>query len=161
MCAHVYIWSCMYGTHCVRFKFGDVLMIRQTTKLKSPPNFPAIRYSNTSFSWNHAESHFWNCLAASLPAGQLSFLLWAGTNSLPIPMSLWRWHYCVSSSCPLCNSPNPTIAHILNSCQEALNQGTYMWQHSIVLSIVSKMNYLPLWNSMLASLVGGALNCPL
>jgi len=36
-----------------------------------------------------------------------------------------------------------------------------MSQYSIVLSIVSKTNYFPLWNSMLASLVGGASNCPL
>ena len=30
------------------FKFGDVLTIRQTAKLKSPPNFPAIRYIHSS-----------------------------------------------------------------------------------------------------------------
>ena len=57
------IWSrasvCVHACTCVRtwvvcitsclfivlgFKFGDVLMIRQTAKLKFPPNFPAVRY---------------------------------------------------------------------------------------------------------------------
>ena len=36
--------------------------------------------------------------------------------------------------CPLCDSPNPTTAHILNSCTEALNQGRFTWHHDSILS---------------------------
>ena len=54
MRTHVHIYVHVGGTHYVmfiisadliwqEFKFGDVLTIRQTAKLKSPPNFPAIR----------------------------------------------------------------------------------------------------------------------
>ena len=56
MRAHVHIYVHVGGKHYVmfiisadliwrEFKFGDVLTIRQTAKLKSPPNFPAIRYT--------------------------------------------------------------------------------------------------------------------
>ena len=33
-------------------------------------------------------SHVWNCMLAGLPVGQLSFLLRAGADCLPIPMNL-------------------------------------------------------------------------
>ena len=69
------------------------------------------------------ESRTWNRLLAGLPAGQLSFLIRAGADCLPTPLSPHRWGFRVSSSCPLCNSPSPTTAHILNGCQEALTQG--------------------------------------
>ena len=38
----------------LEFKFGDVLMIHQTAKLKSPPNFPAIWYLLYYNEWDHA-----------------------------------------------------------------------------------------------------------
>ena len=58
----------MGGTHYVTFiinegfKFGDVLMICQTGKLKFPPNFPAVRYMEShlftimSGRWKHTYS---------------------------------------------------------------------------------------------------------
>ena len=80
------------------------------------------------------QSHTWNRLLAGLPAGQLSFLIRAGADCLPTPLNLRRWHYRVCSKCPLCNSPNPTSAHILNGCQEALVQGRYTWRHDLILN---------------------------
>ena len=80
------------------------------------------------------QSHIWNRLLAGLPAGQLSFLIRAGADCLPTPLNLRRWHYRVCSKCPLCNSPNPTSAHILNGCQEALVQGRYTWRHDSILN---------------------------
>ena len=80
------------------------------------------------------QSQTWNRLQAGLPAGQLSFLIRAGTDCLPTPLNLQRWHYRVCNKCPLCNSPTPTSAHILNGCQEALIQGRYTWRHDSVLN---------------------------
>ena len=80
------------------------------------------------------QSQTWNRLQAGLPAGQLSFLIRAGTDCLPTPLNLRRWHYRVCNKCPLCNSPTPTSAHILNGCQEALTQGRYTWRHDSVLN---------------------------
>ena len=79
-------------------------------------------------------SHIWNRMLMGLPVGQLSFLLRAGSDCLPTPMNLYRWNYRVSNSCPLCQSPNATTAHILNGCPEALNQGRYTWRHDSVLN---------------------------
>ena len=87
----------------------------------------------TLFSWNQ-NLELGIVLAVGLPAGQLSFLLRTGTDFLPTPLNLRRWRYRISSSCPLCNSPNPTTAHILNSCQEALIQGRYTWRHDSILN---------------------------
>ena len=80
------------------------------------------------------QSWTWNRLQAGLPAGQLSFLLRAGADCLPTPLNLRRWHYRVCNKCPLCSSPTPTSAHILNGCQEALIQGRYTWRHDSVLN---------------------------
>ena len=52
------------------------------------------------------ESRTWNRLPSGLPAGQISFLIRAGTDCLPTPLNLRRWRYRVSSLCPLCNSPS-------------------------------------------------------
>ena len=46
-------------------------------------------------------------MLASLPVGQLSFLLRAGADCLPTPMNLCCWNYRVSNSCPLANPPMP------------------------------------------------------
>ena len=90
-------------------------------------------------------SHVWNRMVVGLPVGQLSFLLRAGADCLPTPMNLCRWNYRVSKSCPLCQSPNATTAHILNGCPEALNQGRFTWRHDSVLNglfsqIISKID---------------------
>ena len=78
------------------------------------------------------ESHTWNRILSGLPAKQLSFLLRAGTDCLPTPLNLHRWHYRVSNLCPLCVTPQ-----ILNGCQEALIQGRYTWRHDSILNCLS------------------------
>ena len=79
-------------------------------------------------------SHVWNCMLAGLPVGQLSFLLKAGADCFLTPMNLCRWNHRVNNSCPLCQPPNATTAHILNGCPEALNQGCFSWRHDSVLN---------------------------
>ena len=72
-----------------------------------------------------------------LTSGQLSFLLRAGSDTLPTPMNLRRMRIQHDSRCPLCKAPRPTTAHILNGCHVALNQGRYTWRHDSVLSSLS------------------------
>ena len=102
------------------------------------------------------ESRTWNRLITGLPAGQLSFLLRAGTDCLPTPLNLRRWRYRISSSCPLCNSPSPTTVHILNGCQEALTQGRYTWRHDSVLNCIISLvlNEIPPCAKLYADLPG-------
>ncbi len=51
-----------------------------------------------------------------LPQGQLSFLLKAGSDTLPTAMNLRRMKIQCDSRCQLCQNPRPTTAHILSSC---------------------------------------------
>ena len=66
----------------------------------------------------------WGRIQTGLPAGQLSFLLRAGSDTLPTPLNLRRWKMRVDSRCPLCSHHYPTIQHILSACPTALQQGT-------------------------------------
>ena len=65
-----------------------------------------------------------------MPSGQLSFMLKAGSDTLPTPMNLQRCKIQVSSHCKLCQRPQATTGHILSACPEALEeQGRYTWRH--------------------------------
>ena len=75
----------------------------------------------------------WFRIITSLPAGQLSFLLRAGIDCLPTPVTLSRWRYQCDSSCKLCHYSSCTVHHILNCCPASLNQGRYTWRHDSVL----------------------------
>ena len=75
----------------------------------------------------------WSRIITSLPAGQLSFLLRAGIDCLPTPVTLSRWRYQCDSSCKLCHYSSCTVHHILNCCPASLNQGRYTWRHDSVL----------------------------
>ena len=81
-----------------------------------------------------ALSRVWNHIIGSLPQGQLSFLLRAGSDTLPTPLNLRCWRFRTDSKCDLCGSINPTVLHILNACPTALNQGRYTWRHDSVLN---------------------------
>ena len=74
-----------------------------------------------------------NRIQQGLPAGQLSFLLWAGYNTLPTPLNLRRWKLRTEARCDLCSSTSPTTLHKLNACPVALNLGRYTWCHDSVL----------------------------
>ena len=78
----------------------------------------------------------WNRIISGLPSDQLSFLLRAGSDTLPTPLNLARWRIQTDPCCPLCNSQRPTILHILNGCPVALNQGRYTWRHDSVLAYI-------------------------
>ena len=61
------------------------------------------------------ENRVWNQIKDSLTPGQLSFILWAASDTLPTPLNLHRWKIRTDSKCNLCNSIHPTVNHILNA----------------------------------------------
>ena len=69
--------------------------------------------------------------------GQLSFLLWVASDTLPTAVNLRRW--CVQSDvkCTLCDSTCPTTAHILGGCPVALTQQRYTYRHDQVLHLLA------------------------
>jgi hypothetical protein len=71
------------------------------------------------------DSSLWRRIMDGLPKGQLSFLLRAGSDTLPTPMNLHRWRLRVSPACPLCHKSPCTIGHILVGCPRALEDGRY------------------------------------
>ena len=80
------------------------------------------------------DTNVWSRIMGGLPAGQLSFILRAASDTLPTPLNLARWRYKTDSSCNLCRSPTPTTLHILNACPVSLFQGRYTWRHDSVLN---------------------------
>ena len=86
-----------------------------------------------------SEQHVWSKLIrGGLPHGQLSFLLKAGSDTLPTALNLKRMRIQCDGSCKLCRNPRPTTAHILSGCPEALSQGRYTWRHDSVLKCICK-----------------------
>ena len=79
------------------------------------------------------ENSVWSRNVDGLPAGQLSFILCAASDTLPTPLNLKHWKYRLDAKCHLCGSNRPTTAHILNGCPIALEQGRYTRRHDSVL----------------------------
>ena len=71
-----------------------------------------------------------------LPSRQMSFVLCAGSDTLPTQLNLARWKIQSNPRCPICGSRNPTSVNILNGCVSALNQGRDTWRHDSVLSCI-------------------------
>ena len=84
-----------------------------------------------------AKNRVWNQIQAGLPTGQLSFLLKAGSDTLPAPLNLKRGMMRVDSKCPLCDHYFPTTHHILSNCPTSLQQGRYTWRHDSALKILA------------------------
>ena len=91
------------------------------------------------------ESQVWKRIRDGLPAGQLSFILRAASDTLPTPLNLRRWKIQCGAKCPLCGNSRPTVAHILNGCPVAFEQGRYTWRHDCVLSTITSAlrRYIP------------------
>ena len=73
------------------------------------------------------ESVTWQSIVRGLPRNIMSFCVKLASNALPSPDNLRRWGKRVMATCPLCSCPNGTLAHIINFCPVALNQGRYMY----------------------------------
>ena len=97
-----------------------------------------LRANSTEFAFKsicqlESDNHVWDRIQRGLPPGQLSFLLRAGSDTLPTPLNLKRWNLRVDSKYHLCGSSTPTVFHILNGCPVALDQARYTWRHDSVL----------------------------
>ena len=79
----------------------------------------------------------WKRIRDGLPAGQLSFILRAASDTLPTPLNLHRWKIQCGAKYSLCGNPRPTVAHILNGCSVTLEQGRYTWHHDCILSTIT------------------------
>ena len=55
-------------------------------------------------------------------------------------MNLSRWNIFTNPKCGLCQTPQPTMNHILTGCSIALVQGRYTWRHDSVLQILSQVH---------------------
>ena len=102
-------WDEHLSTLEVQGKFGEIVSLESENK-----------------TWKKIMLH-------GLPYGQLSFILKAGSDTLPHPLNLRRLKIQCDSKCPLCQSLRPTTAHILNGCPIALDQGRYTWRHDSIL----------------------------
>ena len=71
----------------------------------------------------------WQSVERKVPQNVMSFAARLSTNSLASPDNLRSWGKRKMGSCPLCNSPNATLAHISNMCTVALNEGRFTWRH--------------------------------
>ena len=79
------------------------------------------------------QSVTWQSIARKVPRNVMAFAARLSTNSLASPDNLKRWGKRKMGTCPLCSSPNGTLAHITNMCTTALNQGRFSWRHDSVL----------------------------
>ena len=62
----------------------------------------------------------------------------------PSALNLRRWKIQCGAKCSLCGNSRPTVAHVLNGCPMALEQGHYTWHHDCVLptiNLCSKMSH--------------------
>ena len=85
----------------------------------------------------------WQSIARKVPRNVMSFAARLSTNSLASPDNLRRWGKRKMGICPLCASPNATLAHITNMCTVALNQRRLTWRHdSVLLQIASTVKSL-------------------
>ena len=79
------------------------------------------------------ESVTWQSIVRNVPRNTMAFAARLTTNTLATPDNLVRWGKRKIGICPLCNSPNGTLAHMTNICTVACNQGRFTWRHDSVL----------------------------
>ena len=79
------------------------------------------------------QSVTWQNIARKVPRNVMAFAARLSTNSLASPNNLKRWGKRKIGTCPLCSSPNGTLARITNMFTIALNQGQFIWRHNSVL----------------------------
>ena len=73
-----------------------------------------------------------------IPQARLGFLIRSTYDTLPCPRNLHQW-FGNEEVCPLCNTPNASLRHILSGCKIALSQGRYRWRHDQVLTKLAEV----------------------
>ena len=80
----------------------------------------------------------WKSIMYGMPRGILSFATRAAIDSLPTPQNLKLWGKRLNGNCSLCNCKG-TLAHILNMCTVALQQGRLTYRHSVLRYVVKEV----------------------
>ena len=57
-----------------------------------------------------SQNNVWKRIQKGMPAGQLSFLLRASSDTLPTPLNLRQWRLKPDAKCPFCSNQWPTVA---------------------------------------------------
>lgn len=79
----------------------------------------------------------WNRLIYGLSEGLFKFKINSSNLSLPTLDNIKRWtNEHIQKNCPVCQSPSPTLKHVLTGCTVSLFQGRYTWRHNKVLYII-------------------------
>ena len=113
------------SSHC-RSEFRQCVIENYDKNLKEL----TVQSKVLEFAELENSNQVWKRFQQGLPAGQLSFLLRAGTDTLPTSLILRHWRLRTDPSCSLCGHKQPTIHHILSNCPEVLQQGRYTWRHN-------------------------------
>ena len=58
------------------------------------------KLSELTVQCKESRNNVWKRIKKGMPAGQLSFLLRAGLDTLPAPLNLWRWRFRPNTKCP-------------------------------------------------------------
>ena len=81
----------------------------------------------------------WQKLTFQGAQEELSWTANAIGDTLPTNVLLRIWKATTVDKCDLCQQPNCSLLHILNSCKVALNQGRYTWRHDQVLKLIHRV----------------------
>jgi hypothetical protein len=77
----------------------------------------------------------WSKAIFSLPDWCFKFALNAVTDTLPHNLNLYRWKKLSSPKCQLCGETQ-SLAHVLNSCQKALELRRFTIRHDDILGVI-------------------------
>ena len=84
----------------------SVSCTKKTSWITGTPIFKTWVSKTSSWKY-HNLKRVWNRIQQGLPAGQLSFLLRAGSDTLPTPLNLRQWKLQTEACCDLCSSTSP------------------------------------------------------
>ena len=99
------------STYCRR-DLREQSIDRHDTKLKTL----TVQQKALEVAELESSNQVWKRIMSGLPAGLLSFLLWAGTDTRPPRLNLKCWRYRTDPSCPLLSHKQATVCHILSNC---------------------------------------------
>lgn len=79
----------------------------------------------------------WQRFIFGMSEGMFKFKINSSNLSLPTPDNIRRWtSEHIQKNCQVCQSPCPTLKHVLTGCPVSLFQGRYTWRHNQVLHVI-------------------------
>lgn len=84
------------------------------------------------------EFSYWAEVVSSLPDREMRFAYNAAIDTLPSNANLALWYRGqVSAQCKLCGYPSQSLKHVLNKCEESLQQRRFDKRHDSVLFLIN------------------------